>query len=288
MGIYSRDYLRDSPGPSGFAFRPGSVCKWIIIANIAVFLLQNVSPYVQYWLELDPAAVVRGQVWRLVTYSFCHAREQLLHIIFNMLFVWWFGRALETMFGSREFLLFYLTAALIAGLSFVGLQFMVHDLSPAIGASGAVMAIVMVYAMYYPRQQILIWGIIPVEIRWLVVFYLVFDGWPVLVSLTSGGGGDGIAHAAHLGGLAFGFLYKRQGWRLETWAARIRWPGAGRVFRPRPKLRVFHPEDDAPDDLDEQVDRILEKIYVHGEASLTEAERALLKKASRKYKHRSP
>ncbi|HID20883.1 MAG TPA: rhomboid family intramembrane serine protease, partial [Planctomycetaceae bacterium] len=208
-------------------------------------------------------------------------------IIFNMLFVWWFGRSLETMFGSREFLLFYLAAALVAGLSFVGLQFLVHDLSPAIGASGAVMAIVMVYAMYYPRQQILIWGIIPVEIRWLVVFYLVFDGWPVLVSLTGGGGSDGIAHAAHLGGLAFGFVYKQYGLRLERSTSRLGWPRARGVFRRRPTLRVFHPDDDLPDDLDEQVDRILEKIYVHGEASLTDSERALLKKASRKYRYRS-
>ena len=290
MGLENRDYLRESTARSAFRLSAGAICKWIIIANVAVFLLQNLSLSVQNWLELDPALVVRGQVWRLVTYSFCHASNDLLHILFNMLFVWWFGKALETMFGSREFLLFYLTAAIAAGLCFIGLQLFLGDLIPAIGASGAVMAIVMVYAMYYPRHQIYLMGILPLEIRWLVVLYVIFDGLPVLNSLAGHMGSDGIAHAAHLGGLAFGFLYKRHNLRLERIIGRVHWPRFDRVAGRRQNIRIYRPKDEetssTPSNLDDQVDRILAKIHTQGEASLTNEERELLKRASRKYRNR--
>ncbi len=288
MGIYSRDYFHDGPVSRRGGWPQWSVCTWIIVLNVAIFLLQNVTLYVQYWLELDPLAVAHGQLWRLVTYSFCHSRQDLLHILFNMLFVWWFGRVLEDMYGSREFLLFYLTAALVAGLSFVGLHLFVHDLRPAIGASGAVMAIVMVYALYYPRQRIYLWALFPIEIRWLVLAYVVFDGWPVLQSLAGGQMTGGVAHAAHLGGLAFGFAYKRYGWRLEDVWSRVRFPRGFRFSLPKRRFRVVHPpDDDYPPDFDEQVDRVLKKIHDFGEASLTDEERELLKKASRRYRSRS-
>jgi len=287
MGIENRDYIRGPAGRPAFGLKQGSICKWIIIANVAVFVLQNFSPSVTNALDLDPAQVAHGQIWRLVTYAFCHLPNDLLHILFNMLFVWWFGKALESMYGRREFLLFYLTAATIAGICFLGLRLFLGELNPAIGASGAVMAIVMVYAMHFPRQQIYLMGIIPLEIRWLVVFYVIFDGFPVLASLSGQGSSDGVAHAAHLGGLAFGFFYKTRGLRLERLWNRIGQRSFSRISGPRRKLPIYQPRDEIrePHNLEEQVDRILAKIHAQGEASLTDDEREILTKASRKYRN---
>ena len=146
-------------------------CRWIIVANIVVFVLQivttrptqmlvdgemfvrRVSPVTQV-LELDPQRVFHGEIWRLVTYSFCHAadgREFVWHILFNMLFIGWWGTTLERMYGTREFVLFYLTAAMASGLAFLGLSWLQGDPTPAIGASGAVMAIMASYAIFFPR-----------------------------------------------------------------------------------------------------------------------------------------
>src|SRR5262249_37237068 len=110
---------------------------------------------VQDWFELDTRKVVyKGQVWRLLTHAFCHNRHEVWHIFFNMLFLYWFGCTIESMYGSREFLLFYLTAALIAALAFVGLDLWTGATAPGIGASGAVMAVTMLYAMHFPRETI--------------------------------------------------------------------------------------------------------------------------------------
>ncbi len=95
---------------------------------------------VQVWLELDPEKTFQqGQVWRLLTGAFCHAREMIWHILFNMLLLYWFGTRLETMYGSREFLLFYLVATVCSSLAYIGLARYTGSITPAIGASGAVM-----------------------------------------------------------------------------------------------------------------------------------------------------
>src|SRR5204862_5801370 len=108
----------------------------------------------QEWFELDTPKVVRGQVWRLVTSAFCHSRYDIWHIVFNMLCLYWFGCALEAMYGSREFLCFYLTAAVASGLTFVGLDLYTGSTVPAVGASGAVIAVMMLYTWHYPRETI--------------------------------------------------------------------------------------------------------------------------------------
>ena len=86
-----------------------------------VYILQLLVPGVTSLLELDPESVLGGQVWRLVTYGFCHDPHSPLHILFNMLFVLWFGATLERMYGTREFVLFYLAAVVISGVAFLAL-----------------------------------------------------------------------------------------------------------------------------------------------------------------------
>jgi membrane associated rhomboid family serine protease len=313
MGIYSRDYLRDSGGSTGRGFTgggDGTGWKRIIVITVAVFVAQllftreqpvpvefpsefGVQPVmrislVQDWLALDPQLVLKGQIWRVLTYAFCHDRENVWHIIFNMLWLWWLGRALEEMYGTREFVLFYIAGAAVSGVAFLLLSLWLHDPTPAVGASGAVLAVTMLYAVHFPRQRIFIFGLIPVEIRLLVGLYLVYDLFPVLKALGGDNINDGVAHGAHLGGFAFGYLYFKKQWRLETLWERIRLNRLRlkRPFAAQPKVRVYQPSVDETENFDARVDKILAKIHDHGEASLTDEEREILKNASRRYKKR--
>ena len=323
MGISNRDYIREPSyggegggfgGGGGSSFGGGAdrapICKRLIIATIIVFVLQlvvtrSVSEAQQQaalrdsapvsvvgeWFNLDPRATVfQGQIWRLLTHAFCHSQGEVMHIVMNMLLLWWFGSVLEQMYGSREFLFFYLTAAVIAGLVYLGLALTMGDMTPAIGASGAVMAVLMLYAIHFPRRKLYMFFVIPVEIRWLVAFYVVYDLYPVLKELGGGHVGDGIAHSAHLGGLAFGYLYHKQHWRLDGLWNRLfsggvfsRGTRRGGMFKSKPKVRLHQPREET---LGDQVDTILAKISREGEESLTSEERDILTRASREIRDR--
>jgi membrane associated rhomboid family serine protease len=352
MGIYNRDYYRESNRSSGGSWGLDDltpVVKYLIVANVVVFLLQifvvrdvtslemlrRINPeidklfaenaddpealdelkkqyphldekgrrkklfemfmphqrisIVQEWCELDTNKVVYGgQVWRLLTHAFCHSREAIWHILFNMLFLYWFGCTLESMYGPREFLLFYLTAAMVAALAYIGLDLYTGSSRPAIGASGAVMGVTMLFTMHFPRQIMYVFWVIPIEMRWLMALYLIWDLHPVLLTLSGDRVFSGIAHAAHLGGLAFGFLYYKFQWRLDTITERIAWPSWR--WRRRPRLRLLQLPADSPEpepDADaERVDQLLQKIYETGQASLTDEERAILRLASDRLKSR--
>jgi hypothetical protein len=202
-----------------------------------------------------------------------------------MLCLFWFGCTLETMYGGREFLCFYLTAAVVAGLAFVGLDLHTGSSIPGIGASGAVMAVMMLYTMHFPGETITVFWFIPVEMRWLMVFYVIWDLHPVLLALSGDQGNTGIAHSAHLGGLVFGFLYARYEWRLAPLLDHL--PGSRGIAQRRPRLRLAPvPIDEPPEVDDSRLDAVLEKISATGQASLTEEELAILKTASQRLKNR--
>ncbi|MFT5125223.1 MAG: membrane associated rhomboid family serine protease [Kiritimatiellia bacterium] len=300
MGVNDRDYGRDpdaanrwkldyggssgrrSRGGGGGGWSPSGsqwppICKWLIIINIAIFVLQILIPPVTDWLSLDAAKVLKGQIWRVMTCAFCHDPDGVIHLLFNMLFLGWFGRPLEQKYGSKEFLGIYISAALLASFLFMALNLYLGRNNPMIGASGAIMAIVIIYAMFNPRQKVLIWFVIPVEIRWIVLFFVIYDLFPVLQMLGGKSIQTGTAHAAHLGGLAFGFLYVKRNWRLE--------PIMDKIYKPKTKTeRVYQAKQKVQqkeDKSEHRIDAILEKINRDGIGSLTEKERKLLTGASR-------
>jgi membrane associated rhomboid family serine protease len=341
MGIENRDYVRgsssgyDGYGSYGGGYGSGGMppaCKWFLILNIAVFVLQllwtagptadqlqqvqtqserfyrsqgysseEAKPHVERdvelarqarysvlenWFSLSPDKVLypNFQVWRLVTYSFCHSEEDVWHIFFNMLALWFFGPTLERMYGTREFAWFYLLGAVASGLAFVGLGLFLGQLNPVIGASGAVMAVLMLYAIHYPRQIIRIWGIIPIEVRWIVGLFIIVDLFPVLRVLGGRINHDSVAHSAHLGGVLFAYFYFKSQWRFEALFSGFNLSeGRSRRAIARGNLRLYEP----PNNQDEQVDAIQEKNSQSGEASLTDQEREVLKAASHRYKKRT-
>jgi len=296
MGIQSRDYYRDAHSRRPGWLTGAPAVQWIITINCIVFVLQllTVPPnheesLVDAWLALDPNAVAHGEIWRLVTYAFLHNRYSLLHLVFNMLALWFFGRALEPLYGSREFVWFYLVAALVGGIGFTIWGFTLGLPHLVVGASGAVMAVFMLFARHYPHEKVCIFGLICIEAQWLVWLYAAFDLYPVLLELGGGAIGDQIAHVVHLSGLAFGWAYYRFGWRLSSgWsglsdAIALRWRRAtgGR------KLKVYQPQpEEEPENFEAEVDRVLAKIHDHGSESLDDRERKLLQRASERYKHR--
>ena len=144
-------------------------------------------------LELDPKTGGRGgSGWPA---AFCHDRLSIWHILFNMLMLYWFGTRLEQMYGSRKFLLFYLTAAVCSSLAYVALALYLEPDAPAIGASGAVMGVMMLYVIFYPNETILLFWLIPVPLWILLSLYVLYDLHPVLLALAGDRLSAGIAHA---------------------------------------------------------------------------------------------
>jgi membrane associated rhomboid family serine protease len=316
MGIHDRDYYRD--GDDGFLarlMRQGQMCKTLVIINVIAFVIQLVTmPHGvgrhsgDGWFTdafiLSPDKVLHGEIWRLWTHGFLHSPDTPWHIIFNMLLLWWFGEELENHYGGKEFLAFYLLALPIAGLAYVGAAALgLNGASletKALGASGAVMAVLVVYAFHYPNTRVWLFYLIPIPIWLLVVIYVGKDVWGML---TPHYDGERVGFAAHVGGAAFGFIYYWRDWRILSWIPS--WP-ARTVARSQPKLRVYRERDDGPvnvpsaparaakpvpdDSVDEhleaQVDELLAKVAKHGKDSLTPAENDILQKAGELYRKR--
>jgi membrane associated rhomboid family serine protease len=308
MGIYDREYYRrEGPSYLGSIINRGQVTKYLILANIIVFVIQLVTlgDKREGWfteaLWLDPTAVLRGEVWRLLTYSFLHSTSGLpLHILFNMLFLWWFGGELEDLYGPKEFLAFYLVSAVLGGVAF---QLWVMSSNPAVppvclGASGAVTAVMVLYAFHYPTRIIYFW-FIPMPV-W--VFVAIGVGMDTLGFFGEvHGKTSSTAVTVHLAGAAFGFVYYRFHWRLISWLPDFT---AWKRYRSRSrsKLRVYREEEPArtpvavaappstgvevDEQLEAKLDAVLEKVSQSGKESLTDSERQILVRASEVYKKR--
>jgi membrane associated rhomboid family serine protease len=315
MGIYDRDYYRKDGGRFFHGLGGGQVCKALILVNVLFFVVQlatrqevyylHRSVFVPGWFEnaliLQPDKVLHGEVWRLLTCAFLHSTGDIFHILFNMLFLWWFGKEMEDMYGPWEFLTFYLTAAVAASLGYVAAAYLglggQRPQTPALGASGAVTAVMVLYACYYPSRPINLYFLLTIPVWLLVIFQVVKDFVGLFGMVPLGP----VAFAAHLGGAAFGALYFWQKWRILAWLPRR----SDRAARParRPALKVYRDEEPAePDEpltapaalpagdsdehLEAKLDEVLEKVAKHGQGSLSESERQILFRASEIYKRR--
>jgi membrane associated rhomboid family serine protease len=196
-----------------YSFGPGPISpavKWIIITNIALFVVSTFFDIVPF-LGLVPQLVIeRLFVWQPVTYMFLHA--DLFHILFNMLGIWMFGVELERMWGTRFFVKYYAITGIGAAATTIVFSLLPFGFSPVmyrvvtIGASGALYGILLAFALYYPNRPILMFLLFPIPAKY---FVMIIGGISFLSSIDGRGGG--IAHAAHLGGLVVGYAYLRGG-----------------------------------------------------------------------------
>lgn len=258
-----------------FGFGPGGgmppVVKNLLIANGIVYVLQMLTGngILPFFGLIPRMAWGSGFVWQFGTYMFLHGG--LMHIALNMYALYIFGSEIERMWGSREFLKYYLITGIGAGLFYTLLNPM--SPIPTIGASGAIAGILVAFAMMFPdrRLTLLLFFVLPVSMsaRTMAIGFAV-------ISLLSGAAGarDGIAHFAHLGGMVIGWIYLKRGQSLKPlkdWFYKQK--------RERNMKAAYEKEQEA-EKLRRMADAILDKANAVGFDNLTKDEKLILKRAA--------
>jgi membrane associated rhomboid family serine protease len=197
-----------------YTFGPGPISpavKAIIIANVVVFVAAFIFPALVPYLGLQPDAVLRRKwLWQPATYMFLH--RDFFHILFNMLGIWMFGVELERRWGTKFFVKYYAVTGIGAAITTLVVSLLPFGISSlmysavTMGASGALYGLLLAFAMYFPNRPILMFLLFPVPAKYFVI---IIGGISLLSSI--GGSDRGVAHAAHLGGLLFGYLYLQNG-----------------------------------------------------------------------------
>ncbi|HEY1217951.1 MAG: rhomboid family intramembrane serine protease [Bryobacteraceae bacterium] len=202
-------------------FPPG--VKWLLIVNTVIFVLTYLSPFqvqqhITVVLGLSAAAAVKNLfVWQLVTYMFLHGG--ILHILFNLLTLWFFGSQLERDWGTRQFLKFYFYCGIAAGVCVLVVNILLgYWGTVTLGASGAIFGVLVAFAVMYPEQIVLL-ILFPIKAKYLVMIYVAVE------LLLTFGPNTGVSTIAHLGGAAFGFLYLKRG------LPRLPLPDVGGAYR---------------------------------------------------------
>jgi len=212
MGIYDRDYMgsRRGYGGGGLGGYAMTMTQKLLLANIAVFFFvfgTSLGDRVGSYLLMQPQAVLDGEVWRLFTATYLHA-SFWGHLFFNMFALYFFGSAVEAVWGAKKFLLVYTVAGVAGNVALVALS-QVGYISPLIfglGASGSVLGVLGAAAVLFPDSQILLFFVLPMTLR---VAALLFAGMYILnvVSQGSNYGGD----VSHLVGMAIGAAVAAKG-----------------------------------------------------------------------------
>lgn len=238
--------------------------------------------------------------WQLLTYQFLHGG--FWHLFFNMFALWMFGSELDYLWGGRRFLTYYLLSGIGGGIA----NLLVSD-APTIGASGAIMGILVAYGLTFPDRPVMIFPLfIPIPAKVFVILYAAIDLFSGLTATNTG-----VAHFAHLGGALTGFLLLRFGDRLGVFSI-VERIGSWKE-RPRRRNRYAEPIEaefiEIPHQFprhtgkpmfhgasffykgeyisEETVDRILEKIAEHGFDALTDREKDILYEVSRRMQQSS-
>jgi membrane associated rhomboid family serine protease len=268
--------------------RSGSKLNLLIGINIIVFLLINVTdtlgkfffktPIIGYYsdeyLLLPPNLhTLLTHFWTPVTYMFMHAG--IFHILFNMLWLYWFGQIFEEYLGKQRTLGLYLMGGLAGAFLFIlcynTVPLFAGASAPLVGASASVMAIIIGTATLLPDYTISLILIGPVKLKWIALFIIVIDFFGI-VGPNAGG------EIAHLGGALMGFVYIKQLQKGNDWIA-----GIANIFKSKSKLKVVSKNSSgksAGKPRQEEIDYILDKISQTGYDSLSKQEKEILFRAS--------
>lgn len=282
-----------------YKFKTSDVLTQLIVINVAVFLIVRLGAFFlamspggfSNWFVLsDDLKTLLFRPWTLITYGFLHFG--VMHILFNMLWLYWFGRIVLNLFPGRRFLTVYLLGALSGGLLFV----LSYNFFPVfqnsrgylIGASGAVTAVMIFIATYTPNTELRIfrWNI---KLWHIAVVLFILD----LMRIPSSGNAGGLL--AHVGGGIFGFVYAAQllkgndiGKWFESfmdWIANFFKPKAKKpfkkVYRNQKTTRTESKTNLSKSEKQKKIDSILDKISQSGYDSLTKEEKDFLFKAGR-------
>lgn len=288
MGIHDREYYR-SEHPVSANDTSWSMVTKLIVATAGFYLLDvfiGKSHWLMDHMAATPDSLLKPYLWwQLLSYGFAHSTRDVMHIFWNMVGLWVFGRQIEDVYGPKEFLRIYLVSMVLGGLVWAVRSQLTADPGSLVGASGAVTAITLLFCIHFPKQTILLMMVLPVP-AWAVGAMIIAGN---LIGLRFSG--EHVAFDVHLVGAAFAIAYYRFGWYLGRWLPSFSWPKKGlrNPFSAQPKLRVHRPSDDASDDfeqLEAHADQLLEKVNQNGFDSLTERERQVLENYSRRVRNK--
>ena len=301
-----------------YAFnRPNNGLIRIILINLIVFALliiirvilnlsgaENVYLWIRSQLTMSSAIpIFLSQPWTIFTYMFTH--EGFFHILFNMLFLYWFGQIIMDYLGSKKFVNIYILGGLVGGLFFITMYNLIPYYHgeigvPVLGASAGVSAIIVAAATLVPNHSFVLLFIGPVKIKYIAIFYVIFKSFAGLDGTNAGG------EIAHLGGALIGYLYVvqlRRGTDIGAWiSGSLDWIKG--LFERKPKIRVTHKQrtysrsDEAYTHSSatksskssstrtateqDEIDAILDKISAKGYESLSKEEKQKLFNASKR------
>jgi membrane associated rhomboid family serine protease len=273
----------------------------LLIVNAVVFVVQLIGLHLSRGAEIEDQffalslhGLRHGHVWQLLTFQFMHSTSDWMHILFNSLAIYFFGRPVETALGRRHFLTLYLVSGIGGGLVqmlFAVLMPGAFD-APVVGASAGAYGLVAAFAILHWQERFTLFiYFLPVSMTGKVLLAVSL----ALAFLGMLMPNSGIANAAHLGGILAGGFYVRLFVRGEWWLWKLpRLRSAPREIAARRagqsglwRAAADKPENNSTDDfLSSEVDPILEKISAHGIHSLTAREREILEKARKKMAQR--
>jgi len=242
--------------------------RWVrnlLIANVAIYFVQQTMPGVTDMFMFVPAFGF-SRPWTFITYMFLHDPGNIWHIVLNMIGLYFFGPRVEQRMGAERFLWLYF----LSGISGALLSLLLAPNSALIGASAAIFGVVLAFARFWPTDKIYIWGVLPLEARWLVIITIV---WAIYSGLNGSTGG--VADFAHLGGYVGAYVYLR--WLEATRGSKRFKELAASVPADRHLSNWKRVDMQSVHALNrDEVNRILDKISRSGLASLTPQEKQFL------------
>ena len=295
--LYDRPYMRQAPEPEA---KQASAVTILLVVTIAIFVLQQVlnvsfpgiagreNHFLADWFAFSSGNFKELKVWTVVSYAFLHSTSTLMHILGNMLGLFFMGRIVEPLLGKQQFLVLYFSGAVVGALTYLIFHF--NGGNTVVGASAAVFALISFFCLRFPEQPItlLLFFVIPLTIKpkWLFWGLLGFSIFSLLTAELPGT--KYVAHSAHLGGflvgvLYFRYIYNRQSGSFMGASERPtievpEWFKRRKKTEGQTSYRVNRPTT-SNQDLQKEVDRILDKINTSGFGSLSDVEKATLDRA---------
>ena len=280
MGMSDRRYWREGQDQWGVSRlgmgmpRLTPAVKWLLIINVAVFVLQmalDQGGALSRWGGVTVAAW--WQVWRFAAFQFMHDVGSPMHIVMNMLGLYFLGTGLEPIWGTRRFLKFYLTCGVAAGLAYAMIGWLgnLDPHMPIIGASGGVFALLLACAILLPHFQIiLLFFPVPIRLAAVIIFSVMII--VVVRALSMGHTEAAMSDVAHLGGAVTAAVWVLLGPRLLEYTAFV---------RERRRQGAWERKMAARQAAQDEIDRILAKIHDQGLGSLSSREKKTLQNASK-------
>jgi membrane associated rhomboid family serine protease len=247
----------------------------LIWANVLVFIafvIIRLLPFgnaIYYFFSFNPTKPLYASFYSIVTSIFLH--DGFFHILGNMLWLYFVGIILEDLIGKKHIYYLFFGGGILGVFTYYAFSVLWQQPYPLVGASAGIAAVLAATAIFTPHYRVFLFGVVEIEIRWIVLFKVVFDLIGMFGPVNAGG------YQAHIGGYLFGLLYITELKGMWNFP-RIKFPQKNKKPSRTAKVNI-HPNGNPTQ---EEIDRILDKISQGGYDSLSAKEKETLFKASNK------